>query len=40
MMIGPVPEETAAAAPVQPERRPTIVESVLNPEEERHFSQL
>ena len=40
MMIGPLPEETAAAAPVQPERRPTIVESVLNPEEERHFSQL
>lgn len=40
MVIGPVVEETAAAAPVQPERRPTIVESVLNPEEERHFSQL
>jgi hypothetical protein len=40
MVIGPVVEETTAAAPVQPERRPTIVESVLNPEEERHFSQL
>ena len=40
MVIGPVIEETTAAASVQPERRPTIVESVLSPEEERHFSQL
>ena len=40
MVIDPVVEETAAAAPVHLERRPTIVESVLNPEEERHFSQL
>ena len=40
MVIGPVIEETTAAASVQPERRPTIVESVLNTEEERHFSQL
>jgi hypothetical protein len=40
MVIAPIIEETADAAPVQLERRPTIVESVLNPEEERHFSQL
>jgi hypothetical protein len=40
MVITPVVEETTAEAPVQLERRPTIVESVLNPEEERHFSQL
>jgi hypothetical protein len=40
MVIAPVVEETAAATPVHLERRPTIVESVLNPEEERHFSQL
>jgi len=40
MVIGPAVEESADAAHVQPERRPTIVESVLNPEEERHFSQL
>ena len=39
MVIAPVVEETAAA-PVHLERRPMIVESVLNPEEERHFSQL
>jgi hypothetical protein len=38
MVIAPVVKETAAAAPVQLERRPTIVESVHNPEEERHFS--
>jgi hypothetical protein len=40
MVIAPVIEETSAAAPIQLERRPTIVESVLNPEEEQHFSQL
>jgi hypothetical protein len=40
MVVAPVIEETAAATPVHPERRPTIVESVLNTEEERHFSQL
>jgi hypothetical protein len=40
MVIAPVAGEIAAAAPVQLERRPTIVESVLNPEEERHFSAL
>lgn len=40
MVIAPVVEETAAAAPSRLERRPTIVESVLSPEEEQHFSQL
>ena len=40
MVTEPLVQETAAAASVQPERRPTIVESVLNTEEERHFSQL
>jgi hypothetical protein len=40
MMIAPAVEETAAAAPIPLECRPTIVESVLNPEEEQHFSQL
>jgi hypothetical protein len=40
MMIAPVVEETVFAEPIHLERRPTIVESVLNPEEERHFSQL
>ncbi len=40
MVIAPVAEEAAAAVPIRPERRPTIVESVLNPDEEQHFSQL
>jgi hypothetical protein len=40
MVIEPIIEEAVAAAPVHLERRPTIVESVLNPEEDRHFSQL
>ncbi|MGB5180048.1 MAG: hypothetical protein WBP44_15135 [Gammaproteobacteria bacterium] len=40
MVIAPVVEETAAAALIPRERQPTIVESVLNPEEEQHFSQL
>jgi hypothetical protein len=40
MVIAPVAEDAAAAVPINPERRPTIVESVLNPEEEQHFSQL
>jgi hypothetical protein len=40
MVIAPAVEKAVAAASIQPERRPTIVESVLNPEEERHFSQL
>lgn len=40
MVITPVVVEAAAVAPIRPERRPTIVESVLNPEEEQHFSQL
>jgi hypothetical protein len=40
MVIAPVVEETAAAAPIPIERRPTIVESVLTPEVELHFSQL
>ena len=40
MVIAPVAGEIAAAARVQLERQPTIVESVLNPEEERHFSAL
>jgi hypothetical protein len=40
MLVAPVVEEAAAAAPIRLERRPTIVESVLNPEEEQHFSQL
>jgi len=40
MMIAPVAEETAIAAPIPLEHRPTIIESALNPEEEQHFSQL
>jgi hypothetical protein len=40
IVIGQVIEETTASTSVQLKRRPTIVESVLNPEEERHFSQL
>jgi hypothetical protein len=40
MVVAPVVEETAAAAPIPVEHRPTIVESALNPEEEQHFSQL
>ena len=40
MVITPVAEETTAAEPIHLERQPTIVESVLNPEEEQHFSQL
>jgi len=40
MVIAPVAEETAAAALIPLENRPTIVESALNPEEEQHFSQL
>ena len=40
MVIAPVEEYPATAAPIRPERQPTIVESVLSPEEERHFSQL
>ncbi len=40
MVVAPVVDETATAAPVHLERRPTIIESVLNPEEDRHFSQL
>ena len=40
MVVAPVVEETAAVAPICLERRPTIVESALNPEEEQHFSQL
>lgn len=40
MIIAPVAAETTTAEPIPLERRPTIVESVLNPEEEQHFSQL
>jgi hypothetical protein len=40
MVITPADEKTTAAEPIPLERRPTIVESVLNPEEEQHFSQL
>jgi hypothetical protein len=40
LVIAPLVEETTSAAPIRAERRPTIVESVLSPEEERHFSQL
>ncbi|MGD2056067.1 MAG: hypothetical protein PVJ15_04600 [Gammaproteobacteria bacterium] len=44
MVIDPVVDEgaagTGAVTPLSLERRPTIVESVLNPEEEQHFSQL
>jgi hypothetical protein len=43
MVIEPLVEGGAAgavASPIPLERRPTIVESVLNPEEEQHFSQL
>jgi len=44
MVIAPVVDETAAnpaaVAPIPLDRRPTIVESVMNPEEEQHFSQL
>ena len=44
MVIDPLVEEgvtgTGAVTPLPLERRPTIVESVLNPEEEQHFSQL
>ena len=40
MVIAPAIEETAAAELIPLEKRPTIVESGLNPEEEQHFSQL
>ena len=40
MVTAPVVEEAAAVAPICLERRPTIVEAALNPEEEQHFSQL
>jgi len=40
MVIAPLVEKTAAATPILLGRRPTIVEAVLNPEEEQHFSQL
>ncbi len=40
MVIAPVVAETATKAPIPLGRHPTIVESVLNPEEEKHFSQL
>jgi hypothetical protein len=40
MVISPTVEEAAAAALIPLDRRPKIVESVLNPEEEQHFSQL
>jgi hypothetical protein len=40
MVIAPVVEKTAAATPILLGRRPTIVETELNPEEEQHFSQL
>jgi hypothetical protein len=40
MVIAPADEEPAAALPTRLERQPTIVESVLNPEEEKHFSHL
>ena len=40
MVITPVVEETTAAEPLPLKRQPTIVESVLKPEEEQHFSQL
>lgn len=40
MVINPIAEETTAAEPIPLQRQPTIVESVLNPEEEQHFSQL
>ena len=40
MVITPVDKKTTAAEPIPLERRPTIVESELNPEEEQHFSQL
>jgi hypothetical protein len=40
IVIAPAAEETAAVEPHHLGCRPTIVESVLNPEEERHFSQL
>jgi hypothetical protein len=40
MVITPIDKKTTAAEPIPLERRPTIVESELNPEEEQHFSQL
>ncbi|MGB5718470.1 MAG: hypothetical protein WBN81_15420 [Gammaproteobacteria bacterium] len=40
MVINPAAEETTAAEPIPLQRQPTIVESVLNQEEEQHFSQL
>jgi hypothetical protein len=40
IVIDPLVEETAVAAPAPLERRPTIVEEVLNPREEQYFSQL
>ncbi|MGD8617996.1 MAG: hypothetical protein PVH54_02285 [Gammaproteobacteria bacterium] len=40
MVIAPVDEEVVTAAPIPLGRHPTIIESVLNPEETQHFSQL
>jgi hypothetical protein len=40
MVVASASEETATVEPHHLGHRPTIVEAVLNPEEERHFSQL
>ena len=40
MVVAPVNDAVATATPIPLQRHPTIVESVLNPEEEQHFSQL
>jgi len=40
MVVAPVDEEVTATAPIPLGRHPTIVEAVMNPEEEQHFSQL
>jgi hypothetical protein len=40
MVIAPADEDGGAAVPIRVKREPAIVESVLNPEEEQHFSNL
>lgn len=40
MVVDPLVEDVATAAPIPLERRPSIVDSELNTEEEQHFSQL
>ena len=40
MVISPADEEEGAAVPIRLEGQPAIVESVLNQEEEQHFSNL